>query len=137
MTGYSGEAVQSAVYTALTSNSTLTSAVTGVYDYVAENTLFPYVVIGEFLSQTQDDKNIDGMSSYVTIHTFDQSHGKKKTHQLISYIHDTLHNQTISISGQSFIECRWDGLSTVMQENTDNNVLYHGVIRFRIYTRES
>lgn len=136
MTAYPGEALQTAIFTALNGDVTLTGLVNAIYDNVPDNAIFPYLVIGEFTSVTFDDKTSDGANTTVTLHAFTQDRDKQVVHQIIARTYDLLHNAELSVSGQNLILLRSDNFLQVLQERTDNNTIYHGVVRYRALTRE-
>lgn len=136
MTAYPGEELQKAIFLVLDGDATLGALIDSIYDYVPDNAVFPYLVIGDFTSVTFDDKTSDGANTTVTLHAFTQDKDKQVAHQIIARTYDLLHNAELSVTGQNLILLRSDNFLQVFQERTDNNTTYHGVVRYRALTRE-
>jgi len=134
-------AVQTGVYSRLVAVSAVTDLLadgaSGVYDFVPQRDTdleaeFPYIVLGEMNAETFDADDRLGHDVTVIVHTWDRAkRGKKPTQQIMSAIYDALHRYTsLSVSGFTTVECRWDGLSEVMLD--PDGLTYHGVQRFRV-----
>lgn len=138
MSGYPGEALQAGIYAALKADGTLMGAIDDIYDHVPSNSPFPYLVIGEMNATNFDDKTSDGADTTFNLHVFSRKRDKREVHQIFSHIHDVLHNgeSNVTVSGHTLILIRWDNFATIVRENTDNMITYHGIMRYRALTRE-
>ena len=70
--------LQTAIYARLDSSAQLKKAVTGIYDYVPEETSFPYVVIGEVVSEPWNTKTTDGEAVTISLDIWSDQRGKKR-----------------------------------------------------------
>ncbi|MGX9134046.1 DUF3168 domain-containing protein [Rummeliibacillus sp. JY-2-4R] len=61
----------------------------GVYDYVTEDTPFPYIVIGEPTSNQFEVKNNDIVDMSVTLHIWSIYKGNSEAYKILSAIHET------------------------------------------------
>ena len=69
--------LQKSIFNALDGDSTLQNLVTDVYDFVPENTVFPYVKVGEETSLDNGTKTLQGNEHTLVIHTFSRYRGSK------------------------------------------------------------
>ncbi|MGW2547493.1 DUF3168 domain-containing protein, partial [Kitasatospora sp. NPDC001574] len=67
--------LQAALYTALTADEQLTAMVTGVFDYVPEDTAYPYVVLGEAIETPHNTHDRYGRQTAITLHVWSQYRG--------------------------------------------------------------
>ncbi len=133
MSGYASWDLQKAIYTALTGDATLMALVSGIHDYVPQDTAFPYVAIGEATAIPFDTKSFDGMEVTLTMHSWAREHGRKKVKDINAEIYRILHNQNITVANQSLILLRFDFEDTL---NESDGITYHGVMRFRALLQE-
>ena len=120
--------LQKTVFDALDGDSTLQSLVTDVFDFVPENTAFPYVKIGEETAVDNGTKTLQGNEHTLVIHTFSRYRGSKETKEIMSRIYALLHESDLSISGASLVNLRFE-FSDVIKEN--DGLTTHGIQRFR------
>ena len=120
--------LQKTIFDALDGDSTLHSVVTDVFDFVPENTAFPYVKIGEETSVDNGTKTLQGNEHTLVIHTFSRYRGSKETKEIMSRIYALLHESDLTISGASLVNLRFE-FSDVIKEN--DGLTTHGIQRFR------
>ena len=132
-------AIQVAIYQTLSSDSTLSAAVTGVYD-TAPQALdagaaanFPYVPIGEDTHVEWDTDTELGADVTVTIHVWSRDRGRKETKTIQGLIYGLLHRASLSISGYNLVGVDW--LQSDSFLDTDG-LTRHGVQTFRITVEE-
>src|SRR5690349_19365922 len=106
-------ALQATLYNALkTILEDVSPSICSVHDFVPEDEAFPYVVIGEFTTVDDGSKSKAGQEHTVTIHIWDQATndtaGRLRSRQIVAHIYDALHLQSLSISGQTTVSCRFD-----------------------------
>ena len=130
---YHGFALQEAIYSALNVSS-LNNLVTGVFDTVPDDTTLPVVIIG---SQTTNDgatKDLDGRDYIFNVDIYSNYRGMKETKTIEKEVYSLLHNQSISVSGASLVNCRCE-FTTEIQE--DDGITRHAVMRFRAFVMDS
>ena len=120
--------LQKSIFNALDGDSTLQNLVTDVYDFVPENTAFPYVKVGEETSIDNGTKTLQGNEHTLVIHTFSRYRGSKEVKEIMSRIYALLHESSLSVTGASLVNLRFE-FSDVIKEN--DGFTSHGLQRFR------
>ena len=120
--------LQKSIFNALDGDSTLQNLVTDVYDFVPENTAFPYVKVGEETSLDNGTKTLQGNEHTLVIHTFSRYRGSKEVKEIMSRIYALLHECSLSVTGASLVNLRFE-FSDVIKEN--DGLTSHGLQRFR------
>ena len=136
MSAYSGWPLQQSLFTALDGDAVLSQVITGVHSFVPERTAFPYIVLGDFLGRDYDTKTENGSEMAFDVDVYSRGRSTKETHQILGHVHRILHQADLSVSGHKLANLRWDGFSTIRKERTDNNITFHGIMRFRAKTQE-
>ncbi len=95
--------VQKAIYEKLTANSSLMSAVSGVFDQVPQDTAFPLVIIGDIRADNIANLAKNGIEHRIIINVFSREAGKKQAADIMGIIEGVLHNNSINVSGQTFV----------------------------------
>ena len=122
-------AVQTAVYNELNGNSSLTSSVSGIFDFVPESTTFPYVKVGDQTMVDDGTKNKKGSDFTLIVHTFSRYRGSKEIKEIMSLVYDILHESSLTISG-AMNNMRFE-FSDIIKET--DGLTTHGVQRFRTF----
>ncbi len=130
MSNYSVE-LQTTVYNALIGNNPLTTKLGGnnIYDFVPENTSFPYVKVGDQTMVDDGTKDKKGSDFTLIVHTFSRYRGSKEIKEIMSLIYDVLHESSLSVSGASN-NMRFE-FSDIIKES--DGLTTHGVQRFRVF----
>ena len=124
--------LQTAIYTALSGDSNLTSTLgASVFDEVPDQSSYPFVALGEETVVEYDTKDLDGASHTINIHVWSQYKGAKETKQIMDRIHTLLHDSSLSVSGFNLIRMQFE-FSDIMRD--PDGVTRHGVMRFRAIT---
>ena len=123
-----GLALQKTIFDALDGDSTLQSQVTDVYDFVPENTAFPYVKLGEDTAIDNGTKTLQGNEHTLVVHTFSRYRGSKEIKDIMARIYTVLHESSLTVSGASLVNLRFE-FSDVLKEN--DGLTTHGLQRFR------
>ena len=126
--------LQKTVFDALDGDGTLQSLVTDVFDFVPENTAFPYVKIGEETAVDNGTKTLQGNEHTLVIHTFSRYRGSKEAKEIMSRIYALLHESSLTVSGASLVNLRFE-FSDIIKEN--DGLTTHGVQRFRVFVLSS
>ena len=120
--------LQKSIFNRLDGDSTLQNLITDVYDFVPENTAFPYVKVGEETSLDNGTKTLQGNEHTLVIHTFSRYRGSKEVKEIMSRIYALLHESSLSVTGASLVNLRFE-FSDVIKEN--DGFTSHGLQRFR------
>ena len=110
---------------------------TPIFSYVPQNTLYPYIRVGDVTASTQDTQTT-GMQLYsVSIHTFDKSVASSQTVEgIMQNIYGAIHNYPLVISGYTVVYCRQSNLN-VFQQGEPNDRYWHGIQTFDIMVQDS
>ena len=127
--------LQKTIFDTLSGDSTLTSTYgANVYDYVPDNSSFPYIKVGEETSVDNGTKTLQGNEHTLVIHTFSQYRGSKEVKNIMSRIYALLHESSLSVSGASLVNLRFE-FSDVIKEN--DGLTTHGLQRFKAVVFDS
>lgn len=114
--------VQEAIYARLTAELG-----NKVFDYVPEDTKFPYVVIGRLQSTPERTKTTVGERVEVELDIWSSAKGKKETISIVNLIKDAL-DEELPIPGADLIDQDITSIE-VLEEMND---LYHGTVVFEV-----
>jgi hypothetical protein len=121
--------LQKVIFDTINNDSTITSTLgADVYDFVPDNSAFPYVKVGEETSVDNGTKTLQGNEHTLVIHTFSQYRGSKEVKNIMARIYTLLHESSLSVSGASLVNLRFE-FSDVIKEN--DGLTMHGLQRFR------
>ncbi|MCT9858224.1 DUF3168 domain-containing protein [Priestia megaterium] len=115
--------VQTKMYEVLNSNEQLKSMVTGVYDYVPESTVVPYVTFGHMLSSADGSKTDSGEKITVTLDVWSEGKGRRQTVMIMQVIEEILEDN-IQLNN-SFLISQKITNREVWEESYG---LYHGTV---------
>lgn len=120
--------LQVSLFQRLTNDANVMNLVTGVFDAVPANQAYPYVVIGEPVSDPWDTKTTTGERIALVVHVWSQHMGKKESYDILNACLQATSSR-LSIEG---------GFSIVLQERTNmtvfddiDGITRHGVLRLR------
>lgn len=118
---------QEAVFQRLFSDKNLTKSVNGVFDYVPDNTDFPYIVLGRIYSTPSNTKVSVGERVEVTLDIWSDYKGKKEAASIINQI-EMLLEEEIEVVDADVID---QGVISreIIEETND---LYHGIVVYEI-----
>ena len=124
--------IQTALYTRLSTDLGLIALVgAGVYDDVPQESAYPYIVIGDDTTNTDDTQTYLGTRSTMTIHTWSRYSGKIECKTIMKAIYDALHREPLTLSAGTNWELLLDFEDTFMDTDGETR---HGVQRFKIFT---
>ena len=122
-------ALQTAVYSTLSSDSNLTSTLgAGVYDDVPQGSAYPFVQIGDDATKDYSTKDVSGSETTLNLHVWSQNHGSKQAKDIMDRIHTLLHDTNLTVTGFNFINNRME-FSDIVRD--PDGITRHGIMRFR------
>ena len=127
-------ALQERIYSTLNGDSTLGGLITGVFDGVPDGQTLPIVVIGEQTSNDNGSKTLDGRDYIFNVDVFSDYRGMKEIKNIQKEIYRLLHESSLSVSGASFVDCRCEFTTDILE---DDGITRHGVMRFRAFVMDS
>ncbi|MCM3616679.1 DUF3168 domain-containing protein [Sutcliffiella horikoshii] len=119
--------VQESVYQRLDSDEELAQKIVGIYDYVPEETDFPYVILGRVFSTPHKTKTTDGENVEITLDIWSTDKGKEETAKIMKQIEASLAEE-LSV-GDAFLVSQDVKSREIMQEAND---LYRGTLVYEI-----
>lgn len=100
-----------------------------VFDYVPENTPFPYIQYQLVQSVEDGTTTTDGFACVYQIHVWSTYEGTKESHDIMQRVYELLHQQyDFSLQMYRMINQRYE-FSELMRD--PDGQTYHGVMRFR------
>lgn len=116
-----------AIYAALTA----TPIGADVYDAVPQNAAYPHIEIAGGQAYDWSAILMRGEETTVEIHVWSRYRGYAEARELLGKIKDRLHEQSLSLTGATFIDARYENMDLF----TDlDGLTRHGIIRFRAWT---
>lgn len=129
MGNFSHYPLQQAVYQKLTGDTTLMSLVTGVYDRTPQDTVYPYISIGESHGRNWSNLGMVGMEHLLTLHIWSREGGRKQAAQIMERLHTLLHQGMLTVTGQTLVAIGFvDSAITVEPDGWT----YQGRMRFTV-----
>ena len=119
--------VQEAVYKRLENDSSLNEKIKGVFDYVPEETDFPYVILGRIYSVPEKTKTTIGERVEITIDIWSTYKGKKETIDIIKLVESAL-KEELEVGGLFVIDQKVKSREVLEEINE----LYHGTLTYEI-----
>lgn len=104
-----------------------------VYDYVPENTAYPYLIYHITESDEWDTTSCEGEEHSVYVHVWDNKEGSKRTRLIMQRVYEVLHGiTTYTLTDHNLVNCR-----RVSRTVEHEGQLYHGIAIFRAVTEEN
>lgn len=125
--------LQKAIYTALTTDGTLMALISGVFDYVPEDTGLDYVTIGDNNVQGEDRKTENGFEVYVDIESWSDNAGRAKVKQIQGEIYRVIHHTALTITGFTHIKTVFESSLTFRDQD---ETTWRGVQTFKVLISE-
>ncbi len=126
--------LQKEIFTKLSTDSTLTAMVSGVYENVPQDSAFPYVAISDMQSADWSTKTTKGAQVIIRVDAFTRERGSKKLLEIMTRVSDLLHQCSLTLTGHTLINLRL--LDNDMLKANDG-LTYIGASRFRAVTQEN
>ncbi len=127
--------VQASMYTAVQADTSLTALLANrVFDYVPEESAFPYIVLGDAFAEPFDTQIGRGLNIRLTLQSFSRYQGMQEIKQIMQAVYDLLHEKNDwSIAGQSVISCRFVSSRTIVDKDGKTR---SAIQNFEIITEE-
>jgi hypothetical protein len=129
MGGYGQFELQKAVYQELSQDSALMASLTGIYDFVPANAVYPYLTLGEAVLRDWSSTTTAGVAVSLTVRVFSREGGRKQAATVMDRVHALLHRGSLSVAGHNTVLCRFEAAETRLE---DDGATYQGIMRFRV-----
>lgn len=127
--------VQAAVLQRLKTDSALSALITGVYDYLPEETPFPYVMVGEATDTADNSHDRFGRQTVVTLHVWSQYRGYAQALRIADRVTALLDHQPLTIVGLAHVVTRFE-FSQTLTDPEPPGTIRHVVLRYRVVTEQ-
>ena len=125
------EPLHEAFYNQLSTDTALNSRVTGVYDYVDENTKFPYVAIGDPTVSPFPTKTSHGEEVLVNLHVFSKYKGKAEAFGILNLMVQAATKSDLQLEGGfTVFRMELEGMNVITDIDGKTK---HGIARFKVW----
>lgn len=127
--------VQQAIYDRLVGDPTLAGMVTGVFDFVPEGAVYPYVVVGEVVVTPDNRHGGFGRSIAATLHIWTRGRGNAEGLAVEDRVTQLLDHQPLALIGHRTVEVRYEFSQTLIDPEPPGDIR-HIPLRFRVTTEQ-
>ncbi|MFN7901627.1 MAG: DUF3168 domain-containing protein [Holosporales bacterium] len=121
--------LQKAIFTRLSSDPTLSSLISGVYDIAPRSAAYPYVLIGEDDVTDASSKTSRGFSVLLRLDIWSTAMGRSPGKAIEKELYRLLHQASFTIAGFTLVDCRFESSESSLEESAR---LFRTVVRFRV-----
>ena len=125
--------VQQALYSRLTGDSALMDLITGVYDYVPETAVYPYLVLGEAIETPDNRHGGFGRQTVATLHVWTRHRGHSRGLTIGAQVTALLDHQPLTITGLHHVSTLFEFSQPLVDPEPPGDIR-HLVLRYRITT---
>lgn len=129
-------ALQSAIYTLLTGDATITSLGASVLDYVPSDQDYPYIVIGSFSLEGQQAKSVVSVVT-IEIECMSSVGGMDEVNQMMDAIVEALTTSAPTLSGFSTHVGVLDSAEADVAIDPQGQIIRVGTVRIRWWVKAS
>ena len=129
MSAFSLWELQKAIYQTLSGDGTLMALVSGVFDHVPENTAYPYVALGEGITEDRSTVTTGGSETVAQLRVASREGGRKQAAAIMERTHVLLHGSNLAVGGQSLVFIRFQSAEVRL---LNDGITYMGLMRFRV-----
>lgn len=126
--------LQKAVYAQLSGDATLLALVNGIFDFVPQDTDFPYIIIKNPRVSDWSTKTTQGAKVDFEVEIFTRERGSKSCFEIIDRIDELLDDASLTVTGHTLVDLQ-TGSAQVTQQR--DGLTYHGILRFNTTLEEN
>lgn len=126
--------IQKEIYEKLIENSQLMAKVNGVFDYLPQNTDFPFITINGATGVDFSNLMKNGGEYGFVINIWSREAGNKQSAEIMELVYEILHNGNITVSGKNFVSMKITETSIKLEVD---GITYHGEISLKILLMNS
>lgn len=108
--------LQEAIYTTLKNDTTLSTLVTDVLDYVPENQPTPYIVIGHFTENAENTFTETGRDIIARIHIWSTAKGNEEGLNILDRVVELLDHTDIPVTGYNTVVSEYLNALTLRED---------------------
>ena len=127
-------ALQTAIFTVLSADAQLKTILGDpprILDFVPQQTVFPYITIGDIQTHDWSTATETGEDHRIVIHSFSRYNGRKESREIEKRLCELLHDAALPLAGHTLIRMHFL-VSDILPEADGRT--YHGLTRFRAIT---
>jgi hypothetical protein len=126
-------ALRAAIYDALLADGALSAVLGGprVYDEAPQDTVFPYVTLGEMRLADASTASEAGLAHQLTLHAWSRQGGHREAHEIAGALLQALDDAPLVLDGHELVDLRF-ALADIRREADGRT--YHALVRFRALT---
>jgi hypothetical protein len=128
-------AIQTALYGTLSGDAELGALITGVYDYVPETAVYPYIKIGEAIETPDNRHGGYGWETVVTLHVWTQHRGHSRGLTIGKRVTALLDHRPLTVVGFDHLVTRFEFSATYTDPEPPGDIR-HLVLRYRVVTEQ-
>ena len=127
---------QAAAYARLTSDTTLMSMITGVFDNAAvpQNQTFPYVTLGDITESPDNRFGRRGYDQINMLDIWDSSNGFLNAQNILAQLNRLLDQQVLTLATHAHVYTLYDNAQTLNDPGTNN--IRHIPVRYKTFIQE-
>ena len=147
MTATAMPQVQAAIYAALSTDGTVSTLTTGVFDAIPQGQQVPYVVIGEFTEIPNKAFGNNGHELTATVHIYDQdgipfkgvsARGAKRMLAILDAVVTVLEAMgSAAVSGHTLVEVTYEFGAPMREDDGNGGIYRHMPARFRVVLEDA
>lgn len=126
--------LQKALYLRLSGDSSLAALVSGVYERVPQDAVFPYISIAPLVGKDWSTKTTRGMEFEVQVNVWSREGGQKQAATIMEQILSLLHDASFTVENNTLVLSRLTD-STIEQQS--DGWTYAGKMQFRMLLENS
>ena len=125
-------ALQQAVIAALQGHTPLTTLLGGsyIFDHVPDEQAYPYLGVSRAVTTQADSIGLSAMEHVLQLDAWSGASGKAETYQILSAVHDVLHEAALTLSGYTLSSLR-HRKSEILRDPDLADQPYHGFAEYR------
>ncbi|WP_229913658.1 DUF3168 domain-containing protein [Streptomyces capitiformicae] len=128
--------LQAAVLTTLKADTQLRGLVQGVFDWVAEDQAYPYIVLGEAIETPDNANDSHGSNTVITLHVWSQYRGYAQALRIAARVRALLEHRPLTIAGHRHVATYYVSQQTLTDPEPPGDIR-HVPISFRVLTQVS
>lgn len=129
MATHVGNLLQKKIFEILSQDIDLSGKVTGVYDVVPDEQVFPFVIIGKDTLNDFGSHTTSGFEGTCDVDVYSQAHGLKEAKEIGGMVYSLLHDIDLALEGFPTLSFRCD-IFDVFKE--PDNRTSRALLRFKI-----
>ncbi len=130
MTGFAMDELQAAVFAALDTDPALSLKINAVWDEADAGAPYPYITMGDGSAHDLSGKTESLSEHMFEIHIWSDASGRMESKEIMTAVHSSLHLMPLNLATQKLIYIRFMDAED-KREVASNNILYHGIMRFK------